>query len=355
VVGTVIVPENADGKVRLALTGAVVEPGGVLQLNVAVDVRVGALDAFTVLVDLPDVRTVDVHLRTPVMLTPDSGVALPLSSGLRSIRLAADELVLAARDVMPATIAAFDTDVPAIELDFTSTALGSAGDLLVTQLNLTAVSSSKSESALGTIVSGFVVTDGEHEWGRSEQLVVGDTVASVMGDLGLLLEPGETRTLHVLLKLASGVQTGSVSVGLDLGGVVVRQPEGELVPVRVLAASGQIFPFLTLPGGVTPASLEQSYSNYPNPFAAGRETTTFVFGLAAAATVDLRIYTPRGELVRVLLDGEQRSVGLHQDVLWDGRNGRGDPVRNGVFIAEIIVRKSNGGFVTLRRKVAVVR
>ncbi|MCB1151119.1 hypothetical protein KDK88_06195, partial [bacterium] len=97
-----------------------------------------------------------------------------------------------------------------------------------------------------------------------------------------------------------------------------------------------------------------SYSNFPNPFAAGRAATTFVFALPAPGRVSLRVFTPRGEPVRTLLDGEERAAGLHQDVVWDGRNGQGDVVRNGVYVAEIVVRSVDGA-VTLRRNVAVVR
>jgi flagellar hook assembly protein FlgD len=125
--------------------------------------------------------------------------------------------------------------------------------------------------------------------------------------------------------------------------------------VRVLPASGQVFPFWTQRGNLSAASLDDSYSNFPNPFAAGREATTFVFALSVPSTVDLRLYTPRGEPVRTVLSGESRGVGLHQDVTWDGRNGNGDPVRNGVYVAEITVRAEDGVTTTLRRKVAVVR
>ncbi len=356
VVGTVVVHGDVDGRINLDLTGVVCEPGESVLLDVRVDIRSEVLvDAFALSVDVTDLQVTDVHLGTPVLLTPDSGVALPLSSGTRLIRIAADELVLAARDMMPAAIAAFHTDVLVLELDFTSTAPEAAGDLLVTELNLVAVGSAKNSSVLGSLVSGLVVMDGENEWGRNDHLVAGDTVATIISTVGLQVEPGETKTLRVLLQLAAGARTGSIAIGLDLDDVTVRQPEGELITVHVSPALGQIFPFMTMPGTVSPASLEQSYSNFPNPFAAGREGTTFVFGLPAPAKVDLRIYSPRGELVRVLLAGENRAVGLHQDVVWDGRNGRGDVVRNGVLIAELIVRPDGGGATTLRRKVAVVR
>ena len=94
---------------------------------------------------------------------------------------------------------------------------------------------------------------------------------------------------------------------------------------------------------------------FPNPFAAGREVTTFVYALQRAGAVTLRIYTPRGERVITLLEGEPRPAGLHQWDRWDGRNGRGFVVRNGVYIAELSVRFDDGKQERVREKVAVVR
>jgi len=69
----------------------------------------------------------------------------------------------------------------------------------------------------------------------------------------------------------------------------------------------------------------------------------------------LKIHTLRGEGVRTLLDGEPLGAGLHQDVTWDGRNGRGKIVLNGVYLAEIAVRFDDGAGDRIVRKVAVVR
>ena len=56
-----------------------------------------------------------------------------------------------------------------------------------------------------------------------------------------------------------------------------------------------------------------------------------------------------------LLDNEPRAAGLHQDAVWDGRNGNGTVVLNGVYIAEIRTRYDDGTEERYLRKVAVVR
>jgi hypothetical protein len=102
-------------------------------------------------------------------------------------------------------------------------------------------------------------------------------------------------------------------------------------------------------------ALEESFTNFPNPFAAGRQSTTFSFYLPRPARVSLRIYTPRGDAVLTLLDDVSAGVGLEQTTAWDGRNGEGDTVRNGVYVAELVAVFPDGKTERLTRKLAVVR
>jgi len=71
--------------------------------------------------------------------------------------------------------------------------------------------------------------------------------------------------------------------------------------------------------------------------------------------VSLKLYTLRGEIVRTLLDNVPLGAGLHQDATWDGRNGRGKVVVNGIYLAEIAVAFDSGSSERILRKIAVVR
>ena len=59
-------------------------------------------------------------------------------------------------------------------------------------------------------------------------------------------------------------------------------------------------------------------------------------------TVKIRIYDIAGALVNELdgtTNGEASSVwNKYNDVEWDGRNGRGDMVMNGIYPFEIVAR-----------------
>jgi hypothetical protein len=108
-------------------------------------------------------------------------------------------------------------------------------------------------------------------------------------------------------------------------------------------------------GGFAATTLTESYSNFPNPFAAGRQATTFVYYLRSDALVSIRILTPHGAHVASLVDRAPQSGGLHQEERWDGRNDRGETVYNGVYVAELVVSYGDGTGERVRRKLAVVR
>ncbi len=91
---------------------------------------------------------------------------------------------------------------------------------------------------------------------------------------------------------------------------------------------------------------------YPNPFRAGSEAILLSYVLGQDAAVKVSIYTLFGDLVReISLDAGGRGglSGLNE-VSWDGRNGKGEVVRPGAYVAKI-----DGPGVSERIKVGVTR
>lgn len=91
--------------------------------------------------------------------------------------------------------------------------------------------------------------------------------------------------------------------------------------------------------------------NYPNPF---KVQTRIRYKLSRdAKDVYIRIYDAAGRVVRTLNDapteGTQPYHEYH-DVLWDGRNGVGDEVNNGVYIYKIIAVDQAGRKAEARGK-----
>jgi hypothetical protein len=83
-------------------------------------------------------------------------------------------------------------------------------------------------------------------------------------------------------------------------------------------------------------TLADTFGNYPNPFRAGLESTTIEFYLPSPHVVDLTIYDYTGRVVKHLLSNTQLPAGL-QRIPWDGHNGRGSTVVNGVYFVRLTV------------------
>ena len=107
---------------------------------------------------------------------------------------------------------------------------------------------------------------------------------------------------------------------------------------------------------VIDSDFEKSFGNYPNPFGADdKPETKFVYYLNTNTAVNIQIYTLVGELVwsRSFTENDpQGKKGLHNgDITWDARNGNGDKVLNGVYIARI----STGDDKHSITKIAVIK
>jgi hypothetical protein len=74
------------------------------------------------------------------------------------------------------------------------------------------------------------------------------------------------------------------------------------------------------------------YPNYPNPFNA---ETTIEYALPKDARVKLAIFNIKGQLVRMLFDGEQRAGILK--ARWNGKNGDDKDVSSGVYFLRLEV------------------
>jgi len=110
---------------------------------------------------------------------------------------------------------------------------------------------------------------------------------------------------------------------------------------------------------VAPELTLTGVTNFPNPFNPTRERTKIRYRLGTDADeVKIRIYDITGSLVTELdgtTNGEGSSIwNKYNDVEWDGRNGRGDLVMNGIYPFEITARLGDRT-LTGRGKVAVLK
>jgi len=76
------------------------------------------------------------------------------------------------------------------------------------------------------------------------------------------------------------------------------------------------------------------------------------YELPTAAHVNLTIYDALGRVVHALVDGEKPS-GRFQ-VIWDGRNGRNQPVASGIYLYRMeVLPVSSTQPIVLQRKMLV--
>ncbi len=140
---------------------------------------------------------------------------------------------------------------------------------------------------------------------------------------GLIFEPaegtipsGDSMQIKVYLK-PEGLEEGNYI------SQVYVQTNGEdiIIPVHVYVS-----PSVDLKEKISTLPKEFSLlQNYPNPF---NPSTQIAYDLPKVAKVILEIYNVLGEKVKTLVEQEQ-SAGRHQ-VIWNGKNERGEAVNSGV-------------------------
>jgi hypothetical protein len=108
---------------------------------------------------------------------------------------------------------------------------------------------------------------------------------------------------------------------------------------------------------VDPNKPSGTITNYPNPFHPGEAPTTIAYKLSDNARVTLRVYSLTGMLVlnRVFQDGAAGGLAGLNEITWDGRNGEGESVASGGYIAVVEAVHNGETIHVMRRKIAVVR
>ena len=168
--------------------------------------------------------------------------------------------------------------------------------------------------------------------------------------------PGDRLEMQLYLMLLASADIDYFNLRLD----------GDMIEAEIMGGpqAGQPAPVsglfdrafdINLPQAIIAENLGESFKNYPNPFNPNHEATEFRYYLSSESDVDIYIYTATGEKVRHLrfnAGGTGGSAQLNTGVFWDGRNGDGELVLNGVYVALIKVAV---GDLTAKVKMAVVK
>ncbi len=167
------------------------------------------------------------------------------------------------------------------------------------------------------------------------------------------IPPNTFATAIVGVDLKANPKATQFKVGLRSGGLVVRDPQSGQ-PLSVTDTQGRL-----LDGQITSKQLVVLSSNfaeyahnYPNPFRAGSEDTRIAYVLDKPTTVNVKIYSMAGDLVweETIPNGDARAQAGPQETKWNGRNGNGDVVRNGLYICVL-----NAGSKSTKFRIAVAK
>jgi hypothetical protein len=182
---------------------------------------------------------------------------------------------------------------------------------------------------------------------RFEAAVQGQNPVPIAVDHGFEIGPASSDTMLLAADIADGAVPGELrfeiarsedvvcSITLDGGAA------GERVGVVDEQGGDIAGSFLSGPMSIMSARFEEYVHNYPNPFRAGSGDTKICYFLTRNAAVTIRIYDLAGSLVwtKEIPAGGEGGIGSPEGVMhevsWDGRNARGEVVRNGVYLCKV--------------------
>lgn len=349
-------PPSTPALMTLPLSGLALEPGQIETLTVMVDLD-GSAPTGSIELLLRDSgwHLEDANTSTGLAAVPEPGESMPFSSGVVRLDAPARRLEVAFESRLPAALPAGGEESLVALLRLANTAASGAGSIEVASLRLVAGEEGGASLAIGSVAQLLRAYVNGQLWATRALLTPDSLSATLVADSVLSVPAAGAVNVELRVVPRSGAGDVRFRFGLDRGDVGVVQPGSSLLSIAVEPANGGSFPFWTEYASVAGATLSASYANFPNPFAAGREPTSFVYALEQPARVSLRIWTLRGELVRTLLSEVPFGPGLRQSEQWDGRNGAGSLVVNGVYVAELVVQPEGAPSERILRKVAVLR
>jgi hypothetical protein len=168
-----------------------------------------------------------------------------------------------------------------------------------------------------------------------------------------IIAPDAFATAVVGVDLDASPKVTEFSVGIRAGGIVVRDT-GSGKQLGITDGNGRPLDgqITSNPLIVLSSNFEEYVHNYPNPFRAGAQSTKITYFLDQPASVSIKIYSMTGELVweqNIPGSDPLGQAGPHE-ALWDGRNGSGEVVRNGVYVCVL-----NAGSRSAKFRIAVAK
>jgi len=205
-------------------------------------------------------------------------------------------------------------------------------------------------AAFQSVISSITLTDGTQSQVLNVSAVSGSAATFIVLPGNFLCSDNPALPVTILGDVSPNAIDGSFRLGvLSVNDMVVKDASSNNGPLGIITTGDSTgFPMKSETLLIRSGNLADTYGNHPNPFRAGYESTTFEFYLASPGDAELSVFDITGRLVRHLASGP-KAAGA-QRILWDGKNGLGQTVSNGVYFAQL---KAQGETHIL--KVAVAR
>lgn len=355
-----VLTESGAAKFQIGASGLLLSPGDSLSLTLIGDISIGsAVDHFSLAIssadDLGFVDLTDTSSSLGVENLVSCSETLPFATEATFVYQPAGQPQLS-QDVAAARVAHVgETDVVFFraELDYDNPV--SQGDVNLNGLRgqlwkrtasgLIPAEMSSLLNSLTVYVSNVAVATDSVPTGDSLSMAFDDTVTIQQGDRFEITLKGDIAAASAI---GNYVVSFADSTWLDLTDANLATP---IVP----NLAGAVYPLNGAEISVVPSGLEQSFSNYPNPFNPDVGPTTIAYVLEQDAQVDIELFTITGDLVKQVALRATRSAGSNQVDTWSGKNGTGLYVVPGTYFCRIIVTYADGSTETIRRKVALIR
>ena len=139
---------------------------------------------------------------------------------------------------------------------------------------------------------------------------------------------------------------------LDSAGDVCASPSVNVQP----AAGNQFGGMQSSAVSIQAAATVDSFHSYPNPFNPENETAKIGYYLESESEVTIKIFSVDARPVMVVAERADKAPGLHNEDIWDGKNGDKAKVRSGVYICVLDIKdKATGERKRYMRKIAVLK
>ncbi len=173
---------------------------------------------------------------------------------------------------------------------------------------------------------------------------------------GLVLDPDGAAVDSIVfaVSIRDNASLDQIVLSIENGGDfrIKSTSSGNIVPVVDKTTFGTVTGRLrSQPLVILSNNFEEYAHNYPNPFRAGSEQTRIAYTMDADGAVAVKIFDVLGSLVyeKQYARGEPGTGSGPQEVTWDGRNMKGETVRNGIYICQL---EAGGHSVKIRIAVA---